>query len=341
MDSTSNSTSNSTSTVLIDQHLETGEFKLLVAAIQKFKISDLRDFELYSHDIIDRVIQSRKFKNSYIRKITYTIDNMISIHHRTTLANQLLEYLKTDQIDQFSGTLKKLREISGSFDFRDINKPVMEAWSEYQYHNFAYIKTFCLRGDQSIVLEVINGFMLIVAFCNVDLAIDFVSYCGYDIYTIHLDSSIKYCLDDPRDYDDVFDDLDKDILDKLCDWCKKSSNRPIFFIKNLLMQWALNYYGDNTDLLEELYVNTDPEFRYTLFVCGMYVGSTNRLQFMGRFGEIKLSDTMIEQILTWCNCDTIDIIMDHTNFLEKITNAPSDSTLNKLTLIKIVHRLKN
>ena len=107
------------------------------------------------------------------------------------------------------------------------------------------------------------------------------------------------------------------------------------------MQWALNYYGDNTDLLEELYVNTDPEFRSTLFVCAMFATSTNRLQFMGRFGEIKLSDTMIEQILTWCNCDTIDIIMDHTNFLEKITNAPSDSTLNKLTLIKIVHRLKN
>lgn len=331
----------SNSAVLIDQYIESGEFKPLVAAIQKFKISDLQDFELYSHDIIDKAIQSRKFKNLYIRKITYTIDNMISIHHRTTLTNQLLEYLKFDQFDQFVSTLKKLREISGSFDFRDIIKPIMETWSEYQYHNFDYIKTFCLRGDESIVLEVINGFMLIVAFCNVDLAIDFVSYCGYDIYTIHLDSSIKYCFDGPQDYDNVFDDLDTDILDKLCEWCKKSSHRPVFFIKNLLMQWALNYYGDNIDLLEELYINTYPNFRSTLFICAIFTNSTDHLQFMCRFGEIKLNDIMIEQVLTWCNFDTIEIVMNHTNFLEKITNVPSDSALNKLTLIKIVRRLKN
>lgn len=175
------------------------------------------------------------------------------------------------------------------------------------------------------------------------IAIDFLAHYGYDINTLHLNSEISSCLMTPIDYDDVYGDWDEEILDEICDYFRASLVRPQMLTQIVLTHWVREYYTIvDMQIINELYESLDKESRSSLIRSAIYALNITHFEFASKYGLIELDTKTLHMILNRISqIKSMDIILDKTDFLEKIMNLSTDSELCNNSVVKIINRIKN
>lgn len=323
---------------LIDQYIQSGESKLLVYTLETIVITDLNDFVSYAYDVIKRVIDSGKFTDGNIRRIVTTVENRKKTHVRISQLDLLKESIKTNQFDKYIEVLTLMKQ----YGFVDMIPTIIRTWYSCHIEDFNYIHKL-LIGDSANIFEWLNAFVALVRLSSVTIAIDFLAHYGYDIAILHLNSEISSCLMTPMDYDDVFGDWDEEILDEICDYFRTSQTRPQLLIQVILTHWVCEYYTIvDMQMINELYESLDKESRSSLIRSAIYAVNITHIEYASKYGLIELDPTTLELILNrLTQIKSMDIILDKTDFLEKIMNLSTSSELYNNSVVKIINRIKN
>jgi len=146
------------------------------------------------------------------------------------------------------------------------------------------------------------------------------------------------------DYRDVFPGWEI-LLDKLCEWCtwyQTDELIPPLFRLVILTHWACGLYiPSDMNSMIELFRGTDSETRAIMLTHAIRKNNMTYIKTISQVLEIHLNDEAMRIILECCSHPTIDTVMDHTDFLERIQNISPDSALNEHMIVKIVKRLTN
>lgn len=324
---------------LIDQYIQNGDFPQLVSTLKTIPISDLADFNLYSKDIIMRVMNSGNFKSANIHMIELAIEKRQRTHLLKSCIEQLLEYMLTDQFDKYMKVLSIAKQTGGFHS--DKIAPIITTWHDHHIDNFEYIRAI-LIDDGNNIFHWLGAFEMI-ARLSVHTAIEFLSRHGYDINIMHLNPEIKSILEDPMDYDDQFGEWDNDLLDDICGYLKTSITRPLLLVQIVLMEWARNYYDiEDIQLMNELYEGVDKQTKLLLLSHAIYKQNGSHIQYASKYGLIELDTTTLQMILNRIpQINYMDVILDKTDFLEKIINLSTNSELCDNPIVKIINRIKN
>ena len=221
---------------------------------------------------------------------------------------------------------------------------IIQTWYESCVEDFKYIHRIFIRVSDNI-FEFHDAFVALIRSSNVSMAIDFLAHYGYDINMLHLnpDSQLARKSSDPSEYEDPFSDYDEEILDKICVYLKSSTTQPQFMVRIVLTNWARGYYDtlSDTNLINSLYESLDEKFRSSLISHAIYENNIKYIEYASNYGFVELDFEAVKLILR-INQQTkyMDIILDKTDFIEKITNLPTDSDLNDIFVVKIINKIK-
>jgi len=339
---------------LISEHILNGDHKQLSNTIFDIDITHILPDELHLiyQDIVNRVVLSNKFSflNIYylMNRIRSTQDNHLENHLRMSLINSMISH----DIVNYQTTMSTLRKHSFFNVYYDVCELVVQNWCEHHINEFIYIR--CLYKSTMPETFLREGVMILLRYGDVETMLDFVTYCGFDIHTLHLGKEIGLMEYDWYGFMEEFEDVSDEVIDKIYEYTKYHA-RIKFFTQFLLIQWAGNYHQfKDLDLIKELYVELDEGMRSIILSYALYGLNTAAVKIISQFGEIRLTHENLNAILekmiyitnrdpehkvTWATYT--DTIIELTDFISKVSTLPSDSEYKYVPIVKIIKKLKS
>ena len=342
---------------LVTEYVNQGNYTELYDLIKITKFpNDITPGEMTTiyKDIIKKIVISDNFACIEIYRLSSIICDRLNYNTYEFNAEKLVDYMLTDDMESFINSIKNLRSIKFNYQFNHILHAIIKSWYENHLTNFQYIRNLC--SDDLTIFELFDPIKFFLLYGDVDATINFVSYCGFDIDTIHLEKDLHLLHFDLFDYQDIFGKKKKKCFDQIYNYAK-SQRRIKFFTQFILNQWA-SQTGQcqcaDEEFIKELYIELDTETRNVVISYALAGYNIHAIELITKCEDniISLTSDHITIILDAAKNDVnekikkqqslikyIETIMKHTDFINKITKLPTESELNSRAIVIIVKEI--
>jgi hypothetical protein len=339
---------------VISEHISNGKYDVLYNIIGDTNVSHIssEELRLIYQDIINRVILSNNFSFREICNLTNRIRNRQDNHMGNHLQTTLISSMVSHDIANYQATIKTLRKHSFYHVFYDICKLVVKNWFEHHIEDFVYIRS--LYQTPMSVSYLRESMMLLLRYGNMETMLNFVAHSGFDIHTLHLDGDLPLMKYDWYGFQEEYEDMGDDVINKICDYTKYHTKIK-FFTQLILILWSSDFAQiSDLEFIKELYTELDEEMRSIILSYALHEMNTSAIQLISQFENIQLTqenlDAVLEQLGYLINLTPetktkwssfMDALLEFTDFIDKISMLPADSEPNYMPIVKIIKKLKS
>lgn len=337
-----------------------------------------------SNSVGEQMNLSQKDKLNYTVTLKKMEDNVLSslIYNRIGDINILIKNaIKKDDFDEYTKYVDEYFSIQKVNDIRSIIYDIMPHWSTTCKGKFEYLMychtSFINNKSKNKSIEKVNDIkyelttgknkiisldkyavctpddkmytILIIISClfceeSLDICIDFTSYCGFDIMTIHQEKTLNLC--DPNDIDcgvtctNICFALDT-ILSKYDTWC----HIPFF---QYLVLWTYVYNHDLAEYAEKdilaiqlVYKEADEQIKEWINICIVTNTADKLMDIMDDNICLNLTKKdvffVLENLNVDLKADSLDGLVKRSNFMEKLNEIYKDDDLQDNIIIRLLN----